>query len=492
MEEEEDSEGFCVSNIGDMGEKTCEKQVEKCENNSSEEEYKKQENSEKRIRVREDDYVAEDGFTLVSRSHKRTVRRLSEELHKIQNEQSESKRGEKIIVCITGKEPLPKQFGMAKLFRAENIERVQKIQYKSNFRAQIEFLNEEDANKLMCCENIQKMGYRCQLSNKVSLSYGIVKQAVDVETDEKEILENLTCEFEIISVKRLNRLISVGKWAKSESIRVCFKSSTLPEYVYSFGCRFKVERYTFPVSQCSNCWKYGHLARFCPTKRIICPKCAQNHPNCTTINYVCVNCKGKHMALNKVCPVFIKEKEIRKIMCDENCTYKTALVKYIERQKLIRQKENVENELTEQEQIFNSDAGNKTYSQVLVEALVHREESSSEENNEDQYMKIDEEPRIEKRNQMKGKMTKKNKKKGTVTELEKCKENERKKQNINNEGIVKRFVAKLKEIVLDNNDLNTKCKLLFKFVLDELMKYFMGLFHGEGLKDKIIQLINYG
>lgn len=60
-------------------------------------------------------------------------------------------------------------------------------------------------------------------------------------------------------------------------------------------------------------------------KKIVCPKCGGPHPNCETTRYVCVNCKGPHMSLDKTCPIFLKEKNIRKIMSQDNCTYRKAL-----------------------------------------------------------------------------------------------------------------------------------------------------------------------
>lgn len=39
------------------------------------------------------------------------------------------------------------------------------------------------------------------------------------------------------------------------------------------------------------------------------------------------------MALNKKCPVFLKEKQIRLIMSQENCTYKKALYIYLQKLK---------------------------------------------------------------------------------------------------------------------------------------------------------------
>lgn len=74
----------------------------------------------------------------------------------------------------------------------------------------------------------------------MSLSYGVVK-GVDLDIDEKDIIDILECSTEIVSVKPLRRVDSEGKWVDSESIRVCFNSSTLPSRLYAYGCPLKVD-----------------------------------------------------------------------------------------------------------------------------------------------------------------------------------------------------------------------------------------------------------
>lgn len=43
-------------------------------------------------------------------------------------------------------------------------------------------------------------------------------------------------------------------------------------------------------------------------------KCNKEHKNCETDKIVCPNCKGPHMALDKTCPAFLKENDIRTLM----------------------------------------------------------------------------------------------------------------------------------------------------------------------------------
>ncbi|KAH9640066.1 hypothetical protein HF086_015997, partial [Spodoptera exigua] len=286
--------------------------------------------TEKKKREDSEEIVEEDeGFITVR--NKKVPRRSSRK--------SDSGCGEKSLhvpsytVSITGKETiLPKQFGLAKLLRAEKIVNISKIKYKNAYKVILEFEDRENAEKLIKCQKFQSLGFRCQFVDETNLSYGVVKQ-IDLDIKEEEILQSVECEYEIVTVRRLKRLDISGEWVNCETVRICFKTSTLPSYINMYGCKFKVEPYMFPVTQCSGCWRFGHLLKACPSKIIRCPKCGQNHSNCDTNDFKCINCKGSHIALDKSCPVFIKEKCLRKIMCENNYTYRKALYTYREQNK---------------------------------------------------------------------------------------------------------------------------------------------------------------
>ncbi|XP_061716301.1 uncharacterized protein LOC133524348 [Cydia pomonella] len=71
------------------------------------------------------------------------------------------------------------------------------------------------------------------------------------------------------------------------------------------------------------------MVRLCPANRPICPKCGKNHENCEKIDFTCSNCGGRHMALSKNCPIYIRERKIRDLMSEFNCSYKRALTLYV-------------------------------------------------------------------------------------------------------------------------------------------------------------------
>ncbi|XP_045783306.1 uncharacterized protein LOC123879569 [Maniola jurtina] len=236
---------------------------------------------------------------------------------------------EKIEISVTSKEPLPKQFAFAHLLTTYKIPNILRVRYLNAYKLHIQFQTEEDLQKLLECENIRNRGWNFQRTLEVGVSYAILRN-VELDLTESDILDSITSTAELIAVKRLNRRGDDGLgWVVSETVRLCFKGSSVPAYVYVHGVRTRIDTYTFPVTQCTNCWKYGHPKKVCPKKKRVCPKCTENHENCEATKFYCVNCKGNHMSLNKECPIYAKEKRIREIMAEFNCTYKRALTIYV-------------------------------------------------------------------------------------------------------------------------------------------------------------------
>lgn len=314
-----------------------------------------------------------DGFiTVMSRKAKRIDRRNSKEGN--------------YDVCISSKKSLPKQFGLAKLLRAENIANIEAIKYKGPYRVIVSFKNKQDAENLKSCQKLVELEYKCISVDEVDLSFGMVKD-VDLDLDEAEILKEFSCDCEIVAIKRLKRINDLGEWVYCEKVRLTFKTPTLPPYIFGYGCRFKVEPYAFPVTQCSTCWRFGHFARICPTQRTVCPKCSEKHSNCETTQFKCINCKGSHMALDKSCPLYLKEKEIRVVMSKDNCTYRVALAA------VVQKKKNEATFLTEKSMEVCGDETNKnktfTYRDALVNSLdtvepVINDLTTSEKESEDE------------------------------------------------------------------------------------------------------------
>lgn len=236
---------------------------------------------------------------------------------------------EDLQVYISSKELLPKQFAMARLLKENDIKDICGVKYLNPFKVRLEFENHVSMEQLYKCENLCTRGWLMHKPMEVNYCNGIIRD-VDSELSDEDILKKITCTENIISAKRLNRRDrSDGLWRASEVVRLCFKGSRRPPHVVVDGLRIKVEPYVYPVSQCYKCWKIGHNIRNCPSKTYICPKCGGSHSNCETKSFTCVNCYGRHISMAKICPVYLKERRLRELMSEFNCTYRKALTLYV-------------------------------------------------------------------------------------------------------------------------------------------------------------------
>ncbi|XP_073949928.1 uncharacterized protein [Choristoneura fumiferana] len=331
-------------------------------------------NMQSEKRKRRESYIEgqdQDPFILVTSGRKRRDRKESPSKELLEGHQTEQNQASYIEVSLSSRETLPKQIGMAKLLRSENIKGVSKVTYKSPYKILLRCEDSESADMLTSCSNFISKGWTCRRTNEVSHTYGVVKD-VDLDIEDDQLKGEFQSNITITAAKRLNRRDRDGKWVRSERVRLCFVGSNLPPYVFSYGLRLEVEPYIFPVTQCSKCWRFGHIRNFCPSRNFVCPKCGGDHENCETLAFKCVNCKGEHMAvLKSVCPAYQREKKIREEMAQHNCTYKVAFSNINKRSTSQGKSVNEDPDASRDERIDQTDetihpGGSRTYKEVLA------------------------------------------------------------------------------------------------------------------------------
>ncbi|GFT31386.1 hypothetical protein TNCV_608231 [Trichonephila clavipes] len=84
-----------------------------------------------------------------------------------------------------------------------------------------------------------------------------------------------------------------------------------------------------PSRQCSKCFSYTHLSRFCSSP-IRCINCGESHAEQCINSSNCINCKGDHPANSPNCPNFIKLKKILEFKCNHHLTLEEARRKFKE------------------------------------------------------------------------------------------------------------------------------------------------------------------
>ncbi|CAG4946599.1 unnamed protein product [Parnassius apollo] len=204
---------------------------------------------EKNTTQREEEML-EDSSSRVSRNKR--PREEDEEEVWIAVGRNGKRVGQKVDVYINNSEKLPKQFALAKLLRSNNISSVSRVKYINPYKVFIQFENAGSAEELINCKPLQDLGWRCQKPLEVVISYGVIKN-VELDLSEKDMLEGISSNCELIAVKRLKRRNKDGNgWEESESIRLGFKGPSLPTCVYIYGMKINVDPYVFPVTQCSS------------------------------------------------------------------------------------------------------------------------------------------------------------------------------------------------------------------------------------------------
>ncbi|CAB0027827.1 unnamed protein product [Trichogramma brassicae] len=144
------------------------------------------------------------------------------------------------------------------------------------------------------------------------------------------------------------------KWVPTRSIVLTIEGQHLPDHVYIWGVRTKVEPYVQNVMQCYNCLKFGHITKTCRGKTV-CFNCGDlQHPEkaCQSTTPTCANCKTDttidplqihHVSISSRCPKIQEQKRINTLMAYENLSFAEAKALIIPRKNhnaAIKTKEN--------------------------------------------------------------------------------------------------------------------------------------------------------
>ncbi|XP_037942925.1 uncharacterized protein LOC119675787 [Teleopsis dalmanni] len=176
--------------------------------------------------------------------------------------------------------------------------------------------------------------------NSLNCSKGVFYSNDLREIPEEEILAELKHQ-NIIELKKI--LKKVNEELKETGLIIAtFASPTLPDEI-KIGYQIVHIRPYIPLPlRCRNCTRLGHTATHCKNSKL-CVNCGLADYNCSKTNekclneVTCINCKEnlvsdyKHSAINRICPTFIKHKEIQAIITLQKTDRKTAHKIYTER-----------------------------------------------------------------------------------------------------------------------------------------------------------------
>lgn len=211
-----------------------------------------------------------------------------------------------------------------------NVPNIVKVETLGRNRICVQFNSQSAANSFLDNPVLKTENLRAYVPTHCVTRVGVVKD-IDVNIDEKTILENMknNKNINILKIHRMSRRTTstdgTPSYTPSTTIQVTFEGRNLPDYITLFYCSRSVEIYTFPVTQCYNCCRFGHITKNCKSSPR-CAKCSEDHQsiNCTkddTHPKISINCNGDHSATYKSCPEYKRQVAIKKIMALDGLTY---------------------------------------------------------------------------------------------------------------------------------------------------------------------------
>lgn len=203
-------------------------------------------------------------------------------------------------------------------------------------RCVVGFSDYKDANNFLNCNFLETKKLKAFIPTFNVTRMGLVR-GVPVDWSVEEVQRNVSVPLgcgKILKIRRLNRKVKINdsvSWKPSESVVITFDGQVLPKRIFMCYNALPVEIYIFPTIQCYKCCRYGHTKVQCRSKTPICYNCGGQHAgvSCDRSDedpLFCVMCKveGSHSAIDKSCPEFVRQTEIKLKMAQSCMSYAEA------------------------------------------------------------------------------------------------------------------------------------------------------------------------
>lgn len=201
---------------------------------------------------------------------------------------------------------------LTKLF-TENVKGITGVHRVNAHKIGVSFRKAIPANYFLKMDDfLSKNKMKAFIPSHLTEKIGILKY-VPIDMSNEEIYKNITCDAEVISIKRFMKKTD-NILSPLTTVAVTFAATTLPQHAYIQLFRYPVHRYIPPVLQCFKCLKFNHSAKVCRSPQQMCSSCAGNHSykECDVEEITCINCSGSHLAISRDCP--IKKQKIEENM----------------------------------------------------------------------------------------------------------------------------------------------------------------------------------
>lgn len=196
-------------------------------------------------------------------------------------------------------------------------------------------LTNNQIDELANITNLDNIKVKCYIPNSDAVTYGVVSPIdIDIQVDELQKYMTTRSDIEIHSITRLKKREN-NVWIDSPSIKIAFRTRTIPTTVYFECVRYNVRPYTATPMQCFKCQRLGHTTKSCRATISRCMICSGPHTKdtCTANLQKCANCGGEHLSNSRDCRFIKDAMQIEKLKANNNMSYSQA------RNEVIRNKE---------------------------------------------------------------------------------------------------------------------------------------------------------
>lgn len=252
------------------------------------------------------------------------ARELNKALSRLNsNHRGEVTLGVKLKDSICSKNKESNTFKIISIINKEGFG-IDKIISRGYNTAEIKFINIHEANRCIdrysvMCE--QDKAIEIYTINKSMRAKGIIKDW-DRSTPLQELASAIDDSRGVISlermmIRRFNKEDRRSEWRLGNNIIITVEGTIVPSELSLWGraTGIKIKPYIERVVQCFNCYRYGHVANICRSKKK-CAVCGEDyHERCTEAER-CINCGQGHRADNRECEVFHYNKQLKTIMAE--------------------------------------------------------------------------------------------------------------------------------------------------------------------------------
>lgn len=225
--------------------------------------------------------------------------------------------------------------------KKENFASIKEIKKTNKNRLKVTLTDKKEANKIITSPHFSRiLAIKSFIPKSFIISVGLVKD-VPTNLSIDELLDCCRVQGDIVinKMERLNFYDKINKCYKpSTSIKIEFRSSTLPTEMILFYVRKQIEHFIPKPTLCRKCLRYGHVDKICRSSVRACNNCCMEVDHVFSPSCMCMHCQrgcvalckyckcNEHNTFTALCPFMKKQYEIKKTMIIKNVEFNEAKI----------------------------------------------------------------------------------------------------------------------------------------------------------------------